>query len=367
MRLRPHFRWNLHTRSLPLGERTCWWASSTLLPILFPTAANSSPQPAPSNTRCACSMKVRTFSILAANRRRPGTHPQVSAQEELDRVLPVIEAMLQANGPAPSSRLIPTRPKLRAPLFTAGAEIVNDVSGFLWDPAMAATCAELRCGVILMHTRGRSSEWRAQPPLPHDEVVPLVLRELEERSHAALAAGVEPAAIVLDPGFGFGKCLDENYPLLAHFEELHTLGYPLLAGPSRKGFLGRTLAANVRPRGIRPINAATPPSPPSPLQYSPEHTWFAFTMFKPRAKPSPSPTPFGPCLHPIPSRRGSMQDETHVDPSGISSTLCISHALSSRAVEVFLLPTPRRRPVFDSSACPGSTGGFPFGPREIGR
>ena len=124
----------------------------------------------------------------------------------------------------------------------AGAQIVNDVSGFLWDPAMAGTCAELKCGVILMHTRGRSSEWRTQPPLPHEEVAPLVLRELKQRADAAISAGIEHAAIVLDPGFGFGKVLDENYPLLAHFDELHTLGYPLLAGVSRKAFLGRKLA-----------------------------------------------------------------------------------------------------------------------------
>ena len=82
-----------------------------------------------------------------------------------------------------------------------------------------------------------NSEWRTQAPLPHEEVVPLVLRELKQRVEAAISAGVEPAAMVLDPGFGFGKVLDENYPLLANFDELHTLGYPLLAGVSRKAFL----------------------------------------------------------------------------------------------------------------------------------
>jgi dihydropteroate synthase len=178
---------------------------------------------------------------LGGESTRPGTRPQISEQEELDRVLPVIEGVLQQR-PGTILSIDTYKAETARAAIQAGAEIVNDVSGFLWDPAMAATCAELRCGVVLMHTRGRSNEWRAQPPLPHDEVVPLVLRELKERSRAAIAAGVEPAAIVLDPGFGFGKILDENYPLLAHFEQLHSLGYPVMAGPSRKGFLGRTLA-----------------------------------------------------------------------------------------------------------------------------
>jgi len=165
----------------------------------------------------------------------------VSAQGELDRVLPVIEATLHERPDAIFSIDTYKAETARAAI-AAGAEIVNDVSGFLWDPLMAAACAELQCGVILMHTRGRSSEWRTQPPLPQGEIVPLVLRELGERARAAVAAGIERNSIVLDPGFGFGKRLEENYPLLAHFEELRALGYPLLAGPSRKVFLGRTLA-----------------------------------------------------------------------------------------------------------------------------
>jgi dihydropteroate synthase len=104
---------------------------------------------------------------------------------------------------------------------------------------MAATCASLNCGVVLMHTRGRPQQWRTLPALAPDEVLPLVLRELEVRVHAALAAGIARDAIVLDPGFGFGKAFDENFPLLAHLDALHALGFPLLAGLSRKGFLRR--------------------------------------------------------------------------------------------------------------------------------
>jgi dihydropteroate synthase len=124
----------------------------------------------------------------------------------------------------------------------AGAEIANYVSGLRWDAEMAPTLAGLRCGVVLMHMRGRPAEWRTLPPLA--DPVGLVSRELREGAEAALAAGIGRERIVLDPGFGFGKSFDENYPLLAHFDELHQLGFPLLAGVSRKSFIGRTLARN---------------------------------------------------------------------------------------------------------------------------
>jgi dihydropteroate synthase len=124
----------------------------------------------------------------------------------------------------------------------AGAEIVNDVSGFRWDPQMKKTLAELKCGAVLMHMRGRPEEWHKLPP-PSDIVVQ-VKRELREWADAAQIAGLKRERIVLDPGFGFGKNFQENYPLLKRFEEFHQLRYPLLAGVSRKSFIGRALARN---------------------------------------------------------------------------------------------------------------------------
>ena len=105
---------------------------------------------------------------------------------------------------------------------------------------MPAAVAGLECGVILMHMRGRPQDWRKLPPL--SDAVGLVSRELQQWSQAAMDAGIARGRIVLDVGFGFGKTFEENYPLLAHFEELHKLGFPLLAGTSRKSFIGRTLA-----------------------------------------------------------------------------------------------------------------------------
>ena len=238
---RPHFCWALHKCSLALGERTLLVGVVNVTPDSFSDGGQI--LSATSAVDHALRLLDEGADILdiGGESTRPGTRPPVTIQEELDRVLPVIEGVLKTR-PETTVSIDTYKAGTAAAAVKAGAQIVNDVSGFLWDPSMAAACAEMRCGVILMHTRGRSSEWRTQAPLPHEEVVPLVLRELKQRSDYAVSAGVEPAAIVLDPGFGFGKILDENYPLLSRFDELHTLGYPLLAGVSRKAFLGRTLA-----------------------------------------------------------------------------------------------------------------------------
>jgi dihydropteroate synthase len=100
--------------------------------------------------------------------------------------------------------------------------------------------ADLKCGTVLMHMRGRPEEWRTLPP-PGD-IVLLVKRELKDWAEKAVLAGVRRERIVLDPGFGFGKNFEENYPLLARFDELQGAGFPLLAGTSRKSFIGRMLA-----------------------------------------------------------------------------------------------------------------------------
>jgi dihydropteroate synthase len=124
----------------------------------------------------------------------------------------------------------------------AGAEIVNDVSGFMWDPEIAMVCAELGAGVVLSHTRGRPDDWRGQTQLAPDAVLDTVREGLSASLKAVKAAGIALDRIVLDPGYGFGKRCGENYALLSRQAELLALGCPLLAGLSRKSFLGHTLA-----------------------------------------------------------------------------------------------------------------------------
>lgn len=172
---------------------------------------------------------------------RPGKHQPLTVAMELERVLPVIAGILKSR-PKSVLSIDTYHAQTATAAVEAGVEIVNDVSGLLWDEAMPATLAGLGCGAVLMHTRGRPEEWNYKPRLQQAEALPLVKRELAERLQSALAAGMRRESIVLDPGFGFGKSLDENYPLLPGIEELRKLGQPILAGVSRKSFLGEALA-----------------------------------------------------------------------------------------------------------------------------
>jgi dihydropteroate synthase len=167
------------------------------------------------------------------------TAAQVTEAEELKRIIPVITE-IKRNSPDAIVSVDTYKSAVAKAAIEAGAEIVNDVSGFLWDTQMVKTLASLQCGAVLMHTRGRPDEWHDLPPAP--DIVLQVKRELRDRADTALMAGVKRDRIVLDPGFGFGKKMEENYPLLKRFEEFHQLRYPLLVGVSRKGFIGRALA-----------------------------------------------------------------------------------------------------------------------------
>jgi dihydropteroate synthase len=165
----------------------------------------------------------------------------VSEQEELDRVLPVIIAVKQAR-PGALVSVDTYKAAVAGAAVQAGAEIVNDVSGFRWDPQMVKTLAGLKCGAVMMHMRGRPEEWRNLPPVA--DMVLLIKRELTDWTQAAVRHGIKRDRIVLDPGLGFGKNFEQNYPLLKRLDELHGLRFPLLIGASRKSFVGRAVAKN---------------------------------------------------------------------------------------------------------------------------
>ena len=184
---------------------------------------------------------TRPGSRVAAGDGKERTTPIVSEKEELDRVIPVIKTLKEKRNDVVIS-VDTYKANVARASVAAGAEIVNDVSGFRWDEKMVKTLAELKCGAILMHMRGRPEEWRTLPPV--SDPVMLVKRELREWVDAAVTKGIKREKIVLDPGFGFGKSFQENYPLLKRFEVFHDLRYPLLAGVSRKSFIARALARN---------------------------------------------------------------------------------------------------------------------------
>jgi len=170
---------------------------------------------------------------------RPGATEPVSEEEERRRVLPVIRD-LKRRRPNAVVSVDTYKASVARAAVELGAEVVNDVSGFRWDPKMPKTLAELKVGAVLMHSRGRPEQWRALPPI--GDAVLTVKRDLRQWAEAATLAGIKRDRLVLDPGFGFGKRFEENYPLVAHFGELQQMGFPLLAGVSRKSFIGRTLA-----------------------------------------------------------------------------------------------------------------------------
>jgi dihydropteroate synthase len=258
--MRAVFQWNLGTRSLELGKRTLIMGIVNVTPDSFsdgglylePDRAvaqaehlleegadildigGESTRPGASVAAPASSSGQQTTPVAPRQ-------PAVSAEEELKRVLPVI-AGIRKRHPKAVLSIDTYKATVARAAFAAGAEIVNDVSGFRWDKEMAKTVAELKCGAVLMHMRGRPEEWRNLPP-PGD-IVLLVKRELKEWAESAVLSGVRRERIVIDPGFGFGKRYDENYPLLSRFSDLQATGFPLLAGTSRKSFIGRTLASN---------------------------------------------------------------------------------------------------------------------------
>ena len=255
---RGHHDWRLRTRALALGRRTLIMGILNVTPDSFSDGGHFySPEHAPERAFAqAMKMLDEGADILdiGGESTRPNATP-LTAEEEQSRILPVIAAILQQHPVAILS--VDTFHASTARIaIEAGAEIVNDVSGHLWDPEMSLTCANLNCGVVLMHTRGRPQDWPTLPPLAPNQVLPLVLTELAARLEAANAAGISRDKIVLDPGFGFGKKLDENYPLLAHFDHLRRFNLPLLSGASRKGFLAHTLAQH--PSTSVLLNGGTP-------------------------------------------------------------------------------------------------------------
>src|SRR6267378_3773759 len=239
--MRAIFQWNIGSRVLELGRRTLIMGVVNVTPDSFSDGGLYLD---------AEKAVVRAEQLLdegaaiidvGGESTRPGATEPVSEEEERRRVLPVIRDVKRRRPDAVLSVDTYKADVARAAV-EAGAEVVNDVCGFRWDPdsKMAKTLAELKVGAVLMHTRGRPEEWRSLPPI--GDPVLIVKRDLRQWAEAATLAGIKRDRLVLDPGFGFGKRFEENYPLLAHFAELQQMGFPLLAGVSRKSFIGRMLA-----------------------------------------------------------------------------------------------------------------------------
>ncbi|MBI4768958.1 MAG: dihydropteroate synthase [Chloroflexi bacterium] len=176
---------------------------------------------------------------------RPGGTP-VPIQEELRRVIPVVRALAGVAG-VPIS-IDTYKAEVARQAVEAGASIINDVWGLRMDPEMARVAAESGAAVALMHNRSRPKDAAQEARLggryvgvQYDDLLAEIAAELQGSVDLALAAGVAPERIIVDPGIGFGKTVEQNLELVDRLRELRAMGYPILVGPSRKSFVGYTL------------------------------------------------------------------------------------------------------------------------------
>ena len=237
--MRAIFQWNVGSRILQLGRRTLIMGVVNVTPDSFSDGGLYIDAEKAVVHAQQLLDDGATIIDVGGESTRPGESEPVSEEEERRRVLPVIRDLKRRRPDAVVS-VDTYKASVARAAVELGAEVVNDVSGFRWDPKMAKTLAELKVGAVLMHTRGRPEEWRTLPPI--GDPVLMVKRDLRQWAEAATLAGIKRDHLVLDPGFGFGKRFEENCPMLAHFAELQQMGFPLLAGVSRKSFIGRTLA-----------------------------------------------------------------------------------------------------------------------------
>lgn len=168
---------------------------------------------------------------------------RISVEEELRRVIPVIER-LHHDDPSLVLSVDTTKSQVADEALRAGARIVNDISGLHADPDMAATAAKHNASVIVMHMQGTPDTMQKNPV--YDDVIADIKEYLRGSIRTAKAAGVHQ--IIVDPGIGFGKNLHHNLEILRRLNEFHELGYPLLVGPSRKSFIGKITGAPVDDR-----------------------------------------------------------------------------------------------------------------------
>jgi dihydropteroate synthase len=247
--MNPTLRINYHT--LTWGARTYVMGILNITPDSF--SGDGLLMPGNSNLVEVALRKAHQFVEAGADildvggeSTRPGSE-SVSAEDELKRVMPVIQALA---GQLPDTLI--SIDTYKAGVATAaldvGAHLVNDVWGLRADPELATVVAEHACPVILMHNRSNPASVEVRAQLGNAYIGPDyvdlledVKRELLESVDLALAAGIAKEKIILDPGVGFGKTVAQNLELIDRLGEIRALGYPVLLGPSRKSFIGYTL------------------------------------------------------------------------------------------------------------------------------
>ncbi|MDZ7263523.1 MAG: dihydropteroate synthase [candidate division KSB1 bacterium] len=173
---------------------------------------------------------------IGAESTRPGAEP-VSEAEELRRLLPVVEELVhKVNVPISIDTY---KSGVAAAALKAGATMINDISGLRFDPLLKEVAAEYQVPVIIMHIKGEPRHMQQNPH--YDDLMGEIVQYLEESIQLALQAGIDRSKLIIDPGIGFGKRLEDNYEILRRLGEFKRLGCPILVGPSRKSFIGKVL------------------------------------------------------------------------------------------------------------------------------
>jgi dihydropteroate synthase len=236
------FRLKLNSRTLVLGERTLVMGVLNVTPDSFSDGGKFYAEEQAMQHAVQMERAGADLIDVGAESTRPGSE-EISIEAELQRVLPVLGGLRRLLK-IPIS-IDTQKAEVAEAALDAGAQIINDISGLKNEPRIAEVAARRRVPLILMHMRGEPRTMQ-KGPFARD-VVRDVMQGLHNSAILARKAGVPKSQLILDPGIGFGKSFAQNYELLQKLPQLAKLGYPLLVGTSRKGFLGATLARDGKP------------------------------------------------------------------------------------------------------------------------
>jgi dihydropteroate synthase len=235
------------TGTLPLGERTLVMGIVNVTPDSFSDGGVNLEAGTAAAAALRMALEGADLIDIGGESSRPG-HVVIPAEEEWERVRPVLEGVSEAGTQVPPISIDTWKAEVARRAVAAGASIVNDVWGFQRDPTMAHVAAETGAAAILMHNRDSVD--------PTIDIVADILRFLERSLAIARAAGVPDDRIVLDPGVGFGKTIEQSYRAVAALPRLKALGFPVLLGLSRKAFIGRLFQPEAPPTARLPGTVA---------------------------------------------------------------------------------------------------------------
>lgn len=225
--------------TLPIGKRTLIMGIINVTPDSFSGDSLGDDVEAALNQARKMMFEGADILDVGGQSTRPGSEP-VTVEEEIRRVVPVIERMTGADGVRLPISVDTSRAKVAEAALKAGAHMVNDITGLRDEPEIADIVARREAGLVLMHIKGTPADMQRDPH--YDDLLGEIIAYLREGLDKALLAGVNKGRVWVDPGIGFGKTMQHNLEVLRRLGELRSLGCPILVGTSRKSFIGRILA-----------------------------------------------------------------------------------------------------------------------------